>query len=431
MGVVYLARDPRLARDVALKTYLLPQGLRAEHRRELQERFLREARAAAALDHPAIVTVHDYGEDPADGTPYLAIEYVEGSTLAARLAEQGRMEPDRAKTLVEQLSEGLAAAHAAGVVHRDLKPANILIRTRDGAAKIADFGIARVASSDLTAPGSMLGSPAYMSPEQIRGGTVDARSDLFSLAVVFYEMLTGERPFRGEDTAQLAYAIVHETPVPVTRSAAGVPAGLDAFFERALAKDPARRFPDARTFREALEQAWRNTAPAGEATVVAQEASAGPFARPLAVAAEPARARGRRWPLVAGLAVLLAAAWGLVGGRPARLHLEGRSSVAEGTLVVRLDGDEIYRRELAAAPVNKAFGFLRKVAGRPEESFEAWLEVAPGSHEITAELRVPGRPEQRETIVVEVEPGRTHSLKIATGLAFRRPVVVKFQEDWE
>src|SRR5262245_31946595 len=238
MGVVFLARDPHLGRQVAVKTIEFPEGISEEMAQQFEERLLREAHAAAALSHPNIVTVHDVGVDPARHFPYIVMEYVPGSSLKDLLDGRHRLSPDLALRFGDALADALIAAHRAGIIHRDIKPANILVRNTDGIVKIADFGVARLAASELTRTGAMVGSPAYMSPEQIRGGAVDARSDLFSLAVVLYEALTARRPFSGEDLAAVLYAVAHEAPEPVTRLIRELPQGLDAFFAKALSKDP-------------------------------------------------------------------------------------------------------------------------------------------------------------------------------------------------
>ena len=164
MGVVYLARDPHLHRQVAVKTYALPDGISEEMAKEFHERFLREARAAASLSHPGLVAVYDAGEDPARGLPYIAMEFVPGQSLKQRLETGERLDPAWVLAIGAVLSDALQVAHRAGIIHRDIKPANILIRAEDGAAKLADFGVARLKSSDLTQSGAALGSPGYMSP---------------------------------------------------------------------------------------------------------------------------------------------------------------------------------------------------------------------------------------------------------------------------
>ena len=220
MGVVYLARDPRLKRRVAVKAFALPDGITEEQKGEFRERFLREAQAAGGLSHRGIVTVYDADEDDERG-PFIAMEYVPGKSLGELLESEGRLAPERIVAMAEVLAEALETAHRSGIVHRDLKPANILVRESDGTAKIADFGVARLPTSSLTRTGTTVGSPTYMSPEQIQGRPVDGRSDLFSLAAVLYECLCGEAPFTGDDLPQLAYSIVHETPIPISKRGRG------------------------------------------------------------------------------------------------------------------------------------------------------------------------------------------------------------------
>jgi phosphatidylglycerophosphate synthase len=238
MGVVYRARDTRLQRQVALK--FLPQLL--SHDANALTQFGREARAAAALNHPNICTIHEIGEH--DGRPFLALELLEGQTLKHRMAEQALGMPE-ILDIASHIAAALETAHAKGIIHRDVKPANILVTT-DGAVKVLDFGIAQMADSPGTAP-SGIGTLPYMSPEQIQNGAGDARSDLFSLGVVIYEMAAGRRPFRGETKADLMASILHDAPLPL-----GQP-GLDGILERCLAKQPAQRFRSAGELRAALQ----------------------------------------------------------------------------------------------------------------------------------------------------------------------------------
>ena len=181
------------------------------------------------------------------------MEYVEGLTLHELFCREGALNPEWVLSIGDVLADALNEAHAAGIVHRDLKPANILVREADGSAKIADFGIARVNLSELTQPGMTYGSPAYMAPERIRGEPADARSDLFSLAVILYEAVAGQRPFCGENFESTCYAIVHDDPVPVRQHDPGLAPAFDSFFRQALAKEPGERFQDGAAFRAALE----------------------------------------------------------------------------------------------------------------------------------------------------------------------------------
>jgi len=243
MGVVYKAEDPNLDRVVALKTIVIEAD--AEGRKEYERRFFLEAKAAGKLNHPNIVTVYDFGEE--EGVAYLAMELVEGNDLRMRLKEsagQGLPAMD-AVDVAQQVAEGLGYAHERGIVHRDIKPGNIMLQPR-GQAKIMDFGLARMRVADhKTSTGMVLGTPKYMSPEQVAGQPVDQRSDVFSLGIVLHEMLTGTRLFAGEDAPQIMHNVVHVEHEPPTRIKPELPAMLDFVVARALKKDPALRYQDA------------------------------------------------------------------------------------------------------------------------------------------------------------------------------------------
>ncbi len=328
MGVVYLARDPRLHRQVAVKTYSLPDGISEEQARQFHERFLREARAAASLSHPGIVTIYDAGDDPGLGMPYIAMEFVQGESLKQRLEKSGRLDPAWVLAFGAVLADALHVAHRAGIVHRDIKPANILVREADGAVKIADFGVARLKASDLTQTGSTMGSPLYMSPEQIKAGDLDGRSDLFSLAVVLYESLCGKRPFRGDDLVSLTYSIAHDTQVPLGSQLPGCPPGLDAFFNRALSKDPGARFADGAAFREAFLQAGAQRPPrrVDETVADAVTLAAPPPAKP--APGGSGRFLGLKLAAAAALCAGLAVAAFLWLGRPTPLKATDRDARA-------------------------------------------------------------------------------------------------------
>jgi len=251
MGVVHRAHDTVMNRDVAIKTILLPHGLAQPQHEEFQQRFRREAQAAGGLSHPGIVTVYDFDEGPETDHPFIAMEYVEGPTLD-ELIRRERLEPDWALFMGETLADALDLAHGAGIVHRDLKPANILIRESDGLPKITDFGVARVEISELTSPQTTYGSPAYAAPECIEGRPADARSDLFSLAVILYQTLSGERPFGGENFTSICHAIVNHEPRSIRDFVPNLSPAFDRWFARALDKDPDKRFQDGKSFAEAL-----------------------------------------------------------------------------------------------------------------------------------------------------------------------------------
>ena len=236
MGVVYKALDPTIGRTVALKTMRLDvHGLETE---DVFRRFKNEARAAGVLNHPNIVTIYDAGEQ--DGMFYLALEFIEGTTLHSVLAEKRALSPEEIIQLSQQVCKGLDYAHSNGIIHRDIKPANIMI-TGNGTVKIMDFGIAK-AGGGMTSTGQVLGTPNYMSPEQVKGKPLDGRSDLFSLGVVLYEMATGEKPFVGQNVTTIIYKIVHENPIPPRDLDVTIHPGLSAVITKALAKSPDERY---------------------------------------------------------------------------------------------------------------------------------------------------------------------------------------------
>lgn len=265
MADVFRAFDPGIGRTVAIKV------LKPEYGRdpELGERFLREARAAGALNHPNIATVYDVGE--ADGVAYIAMELIEGQPLDTLLLAQGRLPYERVLALGQQLASALDYAHRAGVVHRDVKPSNILLSADGRTAKLLDFGVARIGDIDVsgtdgrlarTQVGQMIGTPRYMSPEQALGIPVDQRSDLFSLGVVLYEMVTGKVAFPGMGLATLAIQIAQERVEPIARSAADCPPGLRFVIDKLLAKKPEQRFADGHAVYEALTREIAATAEA-------------------------------------------------------------------------------------------------------------------------------------------------------------------------
>lgn len=246
MGVVYRGWDPQLERPVAIKA-IRADTVSGGTEEEIVARFLREAKLAARIVHPGVVTVYDAGEE--QGQLYQVMELVEGESLAARLRRGDFPTQREALELAAQVAEALGAAHQAGVVHRDVKPANILIG-RDGRVKVSDFGVAKAVgeATGLTRTGTTVGSPAYMSPEQVRGEHVDARSDLFSLGVILYEMLLRKRPFPAETLTTLVYQILNTDPFADPQAFGSLSPELVAFLKRCLAKDPAQRVPDAATF---------------------------------------------------------------------------------------------------------------------------------------------------------------------------------------
>jgi formylglycine-generating enzyme required for sulfatase activity/dienelactone hydrolase len=363
MGVVYRARDTRLGRTVAIKL-LRPEAVADPDR---TRRFLLEAKAASALTHPHIVTVHEMGEDPARGT-WIAMELVDGESLRQRL-ERGRLPITEALRIALEMARGLAAAHEAGIVHRDVKPGNVMI-TKSGLVKLLDFGLAKLmgpergaadsVSPTLSSPaatriGVLLGTPAYMSPEQAEGKHVDVRSDVFSFGAVLYEMLTGKRPFDGESELSLLSSILRDTPPRVRGLCPEVDPRLENLVDRCLAKDPAARPSSARELVPDLEAlSARETAPS-------------------------VRSLLRRPAWAAGLALVLTALGGLGFGawrRGAQERWARREAMPEIQRLIEKD-------ELVAA-----FRLARRarahLAGDPELE-KLWRAVTVSSASITSE----------------------------------------------
>jgi eukaryotic-like serine/threonine-protein kinase len=287
MATVYLGRDTELERPVAIK--VLAENLAGDE--ELRRRFVREARLAARLSDSNVVSVYDAGED--DGLPYIVMEHVDGETLAELLARWGRLPADEARGLAVQAASGLAHAHEAGLVHRDIKPQNLILR-RDGTVKIADFGIAHASETTITQTGTVLGTAAYLAPEQAIGEKVTAAADVYSLGAVLYELLTGRPPFEFESLADLADRQRRMEITPVRELAPDVPTELEDVVMRCLARNPAYRPASAGELARLLS---------------GDEAPTQPF-QPLTVVQKPARrslgSRRAIWLALAGVVVLAA-----------------------------------------------------------------------------------------------------------------------------
>jgi beta-lactam-binding protein with PASTA domain/predicted Ser/Thr protein kinase len=384
MAEVYCAHDLQLERKVALK--LLHDRFAQDE--EFVERFRREASSAARLQHQHVVSVYDRGES--DGTPYIAMEYVEGRTLKQLVRDEGPLEPGRAADLTIQILRAARFAHRRGVIHRDFKPQNVIVDD-EGRAKVTDFGIARAGASDMTQTGSIMGTAQYLSPEQAEGHAVTARSDLYSIGIILYELLTGRVPFDAESAVTVALKQVSEAPIPPRRRNRKVPPELEAIVLRALQKDPADRFADADEFIAALEAVTARIP--SQAAIAAAEAAAAslpapavraPAPRPLppdATGVLPAAAAGapprvvpalaaprplmprpaKRWPwlLGGGLALVALIVVIVMIAVPARVSVPSvvGSTISVATQRLHSDGFEVsFVRDTSDKPRNTVVG---------------------------------------------------------------------------
>jgi serine/threonine-protein kinase len=250
MGVVYQGKDPKIGRVVAIKTMALAQEFEADELADVKARFFREAETAGRLNHPNIVTIFDAGEE--HDLAYIAMEFLKGQDLVPYTKPGSLLPPDRVASIVARVAEALGYAHRQNVVHRDVKPANIMYEPQSDTVKVTDFGIARITDASKTKTGMVLGTPSYMSPEQLAGKRIDGRSDLFSLAASLYQLLSGRLPFEGESMAQLMFRIANEAPPDILQFNPAVPPAIVDFLARAMAKDAGERFQTGEEFAQAL-----------------------------------------------------------------------------------------------------------------------------------------------------------------------------------
>ena len=446
MGTVYRAHDPKIDRVVAIKTITF-QGVAADEENEYRQRFVSEARAAGKLSHPGVVTIYDVGEQEGTQAPYIVMEYIEGTTLDSLISSSADRPVSVTLDLVKQVAQALDYAHSQGIVHRDIKPANIIV-TPDGRAKITDFGIAKLAVTQLTMPGEAIGTPSYMSPEQIAGEQLDGRSDLFSLGIILYSMLVGQKPFNGENATTVMFNITYREPLPITQLNPLLDTQLNHVIERALAKRPAYRYQNGREFADDLEnlaQGQTLRSPVHNRVQLDAEQTAvqnpsrlpppsalktrwrGYWADRIALAAlgfrklqaaskqivwtDFTRRVSRKTQLgLAGGALLLALfAFGSIRpAKTAKLEIRCVHNFAAADLLVWIDNELAYETALTGT-VRKRLGLIKTVQG----SFLDGVATAPGKHLIR--VRVISKPagyDQTRELQAELVPESTKTLEI-------------------
>jgi serine/threonine-protein kinase len=417
MGAVFRARDPRIDRIVAVKTIAVPAG-DANRAEEYRRRFFREAQAAGRLSHPGIVTIYDIGEEEASQSPFIVMEYIDGRALSDVVAEiSGGVAPlDAALDLVQQIALALDYAHGQGIVHRDIKPSNIMV-TQNGRAKIADFGIAKLSLAEVTLSGNLLGTPAYMSPEQIGGKPIDGRSDLFSLGVIAYWLVTGVKPFSGESLTELSLQIATQNPKPASAVIPALGRDVDHVLERALAKDPDQRYQrggelaadiaDLRGRQRPRSLAGQEPTVLVQAPVIAAGGSGAAAAPAVSTKASPVvEAKGgdgspkrRSWAwlyllLAAGVAVAVAAVFfgSFKTALPAELQIVGQYPFSSGEVYIWVDGDLRYHDQVhSAVRVHKQTNH----AGPAGEAIALTLPLRAGTH--TVRVRIDAHDEDYDS----------------------------------
>jgi hypothetical protein len=421
MGAVFRARDPKIDRTVAIKTISVPASSAgdADHYRQ---RFFREAQAAGRLSHPGIVTIYDVGEDEAAQTPFIVMECVDGESLDRMVAAtaSGILPRTTALSLVQHIAEALDYAHCQGIVHRDIKPANIMV-TAGGQPKIADFGIAKVSLADTTLPGQVMGTPAYMSPEQLNGKPVDGRSDLFSLGVITYWLVTGVKPFDGDTLTEICVQVVTKDPTPPSQIKPGIGPDFDYVLSRALQKDPAMRYQrcselaadledlrEGKTPRSITQQDKTRVLSQVEKTMAMQAIHTGASAATaksvaMDLHATPVRMSGQKklfLYMFAAIFLLLAGA-GLLAvsfsrSMPATLQIVGQYPFRSGEIYIWVDGDLRYHDELRSISDRHARSSRGPAVG---ESLALTLPVTAGRHTVRIQVDAPGQIYDHDTAI--------------------------------
>jgi serine/threonine-protein kinase len=459
MGVVYKARDPRIGRVVALKTIAFSFPIGPDEEEEFLQRFYHEAQVAGRLNHPNIVTIYDVGEKGPEGEAYIAMEYATGTNLHDLLAGGGRLPLQQVAEVVEKLAQALDYAHQNQVIHRDVKPANIIL-TEGGQPKILDFGIARLAAGGLTRPGKFFGTPNYMAPEQVTGTDVDGRADQFSLAVILYQLLTGEKPFTGDSVTAISYQVVNVDPAPPSRLNPALRPSFDRILRKALSKHAGDRYARCQELAEDLKTAvmeWMQASERAIPPTLGADRSTPPeggvhgitFLRPrwgfLSRAATPQgwgwlvflvclallasspflidRPASGRSPAAAGgartpwEAVVPGAGAPPVPAQPARLKLSFQHRFTAARIVVRVDGGTVVEDAL------KGSGSRRR--------WSRELTVAPGRHRIEVRVVSGDRSfDEIEGIEASFRSGEVKDLRLSSGGIGKR-LRLRFEEPGE
>jgi len=426
MGVLYRGIDPVLDREVAIKVMLIDSSEDAE---QMRPRFFREARAAAKLQHRNIVTVFEFAEE--EGTQFIVMEFLRGTSLGARMATPPALTLDDKIDVMAQLCAGLHYAHAQGVVHRDVKPANIFL-LNDGTVKLLDFGIAKVLTSTLTRQGDILGSAAYMSPEQISGREIDGRADIFSTGVVMYELLAGRKPFLADTPTAIVMKILNEDPTPIASLVPDLPAQVVAAIDRALAKDPAQRYATAgelgrelQWIRKALQSSAAD-APLDQTRFASTAVLRGlhddreksrPPTPPLS-ASEPSSGpvpAGRPWIVPAGVAVAIVVGIGIAAATLGRGSTSRQGATPVATVPAPPTSTAPQTSELLAAkppvPAPAKTQATKTSTGAPAANTQT---AAPAAIKTPA-VKTAGARETRPTAMVEVSLTGTYPFEVFDG----------------
>jgi predicted Ser/Thr protein kinase len=415
MGMVYLGEDPVIGREVAIKVILSHPGVAGKDLKERQARFESEFRSAGTLAHPNVVSIYDVGQE--DQSSFIAMEYVPGESLDTVLESDRHLSLKEVSDIGAQLASALDYAAGQGVVHRDVKPANILMTT-EGRPKITDFGVAKLNTSNLTTTGTIIGTPMYMSPEQVTGHTVTGLSDQFSLAVILYEMLSGDRPFTGKNATTVMYKIVHQDPPPLREIVEGLPDGVDAVLRRGMEKEAGNRYPTCMELAEALRESL-GTALA-DATLVVHKIKSSEaetvLALPLAQGGEQDEPVSKQHPKKGGWlktasGVLVVVALALGGWKGWSLYSMSQKGDGDPT-AIKSSGEQVQGVGLVPAAVS--FEGTVSVIAEPAGA-EIWVDGADRGVRAPAEISLKGSVGDRIQLELRQDGSLINATQIVLG----------------